>query len=283
MSATVLHAKPGLLDRLDLLLLRLAKRRRGRLDSASDFYESYFTEEDAGRYLGDVRSAWRFGVMRRTFDRLFPDGSADVVDVGCGLGTSRLYLPRTARFVGVDVSERALASARCHRRDGAEFQLGGFPDLPVGSACCDFAICLEVLEHLADDEAAVRELRRIVRPGGYLLVSVPSTYYWPGYRNLIGHYRHYTPRSLAALLEGGGFAVVEQFPQFKRFWRAYHYLYVALRAAELAARRLARESFSLLDSRAYRRLASAILRRLEARAHERDASSTLLLCRRESA
>lgn len=271
--------QPGLLDTLDLVALRLAKRRRGRFRGAAEFYEGFFTDEDVRKVRGDVRTAWRFGLVRRTYRRLFP-GGADVVDVGCGLGVLLLYLPPNARFIGIDISERALAAARAYVRHGAEFRSGGFPCLPVESESCDFAVCLEVLEHLDDDARAVRELHRVLRPGGYLLLSVPNTYYWSEYRSLIGHLRHYTAQSLTDLLAGGGFAVVDRLPQFTRFWRAYHYLYIALRGVEFVIRHLGWSRYSIYDSAAYRRLARAMLLRLEARADEMDASSTLVLCRR---
>ena len=62
MTAIALGQKPGLLDRLDLVLLQVAKRGRERLDVASRFYEGY-TDEDVVRDLADARSTRRFGVM----------------------------------------------------------------------------------------------------------------------------------------------------------------------------------------------------------------------------
>ncbi len=244
-----------------------------------DFYEAFFTADDVRKSLGDVRHDWRFGVLRRVYERLFP-GGADVVDVGCGLGTALLYLPESARFVGVDVSARSLATARARSRGGAEFRRGGFPSLPAEPASFDLAVCLEVLEHVEDDEQAVRELCRILRPGGYLLVSVPGTHYWSEYRRLIGHLRHYSAASLDDLVAATGFEVVERFPQFTRVWRAYHYLYLGLRMVEIGVRGAGRRDWSIFDSAGYQRLSARLLRRLEARSGAPDPASTFVLCRK---
>jgi SAM-dependent methyltransferase len=141
-------------------------------------------------------------------------------------------------------------------------------------------MCLEVLEHVGDDAQALEELSRIVRPGKYLLISVPNTYYWPLYRSLIGHYRHYTAQSLGELLNDSDFEVVERFRQFVRFWRYYHYAYVVLQVFERLVHKTGARNYSILESGVYRRLAALILRRLMSRVDERDPNSTFLLCQR---
>ncbi|HLG07926.1 MAG TPA: hypothetical protein VI409_04555 [Gaiellaceae bacterium] len=73
MTAIALGQKRGLLDRLDLVLLQVAKRGRERLDAASRFHGSY-TEEDAARDLADGRRTWRFGVMLAVQAARRPEG-----------------------------------------------------------------------------------------------------------------------------------------------------------------------------------------------------------------
>ena len=266
---------PGVFDRLDLLLLRAAKRRRARWEDDVPFYEAFFTDEDVDKYARDLRAVWRFRVLQRAFEHAVPSGEAVVLDVGCGLATARAHLPERSQYVGIDVSEQALALARAGAGEGADLRRGGFPRLPVDDESCDFAICLEVLEHLAGDAQAVAELHRVVRPGGHLFVSVPSTYYWPEYRQLIGHVRHYTPDSLERLLAVHGFAIVERYRQFGTLWRLYHYAYVVGRLAEA----LARNRWSFYDSALYRRGARRLLARLE-RTTATTSSSTFVLTRR---
>jgi ubiquinone/menaquinone biosynthesis C-methylase UbiE len=273
-------AAPTTLDRLDLLLLRFAKVYRPRLEDSVQFYEEFFTPYDVAKTLGDVRMAWRFGVVRSVYDRLFGSGTADVVDVGCGLGVSQLYLPSDCNFVGIDIGAATLNLARTIHGPNVDFRQGGFPQLPAATNSCDLALCIEVLEHIADDTQALKELNRIVRPGGYLLLSVPSTYYWPEYISLIGHYRHYSIESLRRLLASGGFDVVQQLPQFTAFWRRYYYLYIPLRIVEIAIQRIGPPEFCVYDSRVYRWLARAIMRWLASHAVTKDPQSTFVLCRK---
>lgn len=257
----------------------MAKRKRARFGDSSQFYEEFFAERDLSAYRRDIRHVWRFSVMRRAFDRTFPGGRATVVDIGCGLGASLLHLPEDCAYVGVDISDAALGNAqRIHANRRSMFRRGGFPELPVGADECDFALCLEVLEHVLDDARALGEIARILKPGGFLLLSVPNTYYWPAYRDLIGHYRHYSRASLDGLLDSQGFEIVERYPSFPGFWRAYYYTYVVLRVFEAIVRHVGRHDYSIYESRLYRSLCHRGLRRLETK-HCDSSDSTFVLCR----
>ncbi len=68
-------------------------------------------------------------------------------------------------------------------------------------------VCLDVLEHLADDEAALRELLRVTRPGGRLLVTVPAhPWLWSDHDVLAHHERRYTRASLRAVARAAGWS-----------------------------------------------------------------------------
>jgi SAM-dependent methyltransferase len=271
---------PGLLDRLDLMLLRLAKKTRMRYDGDSTFYDAFFGERDLEKYVRDVRNRWRFALVDDVLRYRFRDRKPDVLDVGCGLGVARRFLSVPRTYIGIDVSATTVELARrLHPEARVDFHVGSLPNLPLPSASVDAAICLEVLEHLENDESALRELRRVMRPGGFLIVSVPQTFYWPAYRELIGHFRHYTPKSLRRLLQQEGFEFVEGLPQFRRIWRTYHYAYVAALGSEALARRVIRRDVTLYDNRAYERVARALLRILKAR-RKATSGSTFVLARR---
>ncbi len=101
-----------------------------------------------------------------------PDSSR-VLDLGCafGFGTRRL-LPRY-RAYGHDLSAEYIARARRTVR-GPVFTHGAADQVPYPDNSFDGVLLLDVLEHVPDDQAVVREVHRVLRPGGRLIVSVPN-------------------------------------------------------------------------------------------------------------
>ena len=272
---------PRLLDRVDLLLLRVAKRRRERFRGDRAFYDAFFGERDLDKYVRDIRNRWRFALVDDALRRRFPVRKPDILDVGCGLGIAHRFLSVPRTYVGVDMSATTVELARgLHPQATADFHVGALPNLPLSSASIDAAICLEVLEHVDDDRAALRELHRVLRPRGFLIVAVPQTFYWAAYQELIGHYRHYTAGSLRGLLRQEGFEVVESLPQLVRLWRTYHYAYVAALGIEALARRIFRQSVSLYDSRLYEGAARVLLQVLDSRRRQSSEGSTFVVAQR---
>ena len=80
--------------------------------------------------------------------------------------------------------------------------------LPLRDGSMSLVTALDVLEHLDDDLRAVRELRRVLRPDGVLVVAVPADpALWSAHDDAVGHLRRYTEESLRTLLTAAGFAV----------------------------------------------------------------------------
>jgi SAM-dependent methyltransferase len=270
--------RPSLLDIVDLMLLRMAKHGRARFSEPEPFYDDFFTEHDITKYQVDARDFWRFQRLTRICEELLDPGAL-VVDVGCGLGVGARFVPPGQRYVGLDLSPMSVERAR-HLVPDAEFRLGSMPSLPVADREADLAVCLEVFEHLPDDAAAVAELARIVRPGGYALVSVPQTYYWPSYLALIGHYRHYNSELLASLLSRHGFDVVRRYPMQYTLWRLHHYAYVLLRVANSIVRGLGSERPTMYDGWVYPKVSWLTIAHARAREGDDDPDSTFVLARR---
>ena len=98
-----------------------------------------------------------------------------VLDVGCGPGTITAGLARRAsRVVGLDMSADMVAEARRHAADcgldNASFQVGSAYDLPWDGDSFDVVYAHQVLQHLSDPVRALREARRVLRPGGLVAV-----------------------------------------------------------------------------------------------------------------
>jgi ubiquinone/menaquinone biosynthesis C-methylase UbiE len=118
----------------------------------------------------------RLGAARRL---LSWDG-LDVLDLGCGNGAYTIEIARSARsVVGVDLDDAYLRELQPHM-DGLSHlacALAVGERLPFADASFDCVFCIETLEHVDDERAALAEIRRVLRPGGALLLTIPNKWY----------------------------------------------------------------------------------------------------------
>ncbi len=103
-----------------------------------------------------------------------------VADIGCGGGLLAEELARLgASVTGVDPSAPSLETARAHAQAAGlsiDYRLGSGEQLPLPDAWADIACCADVLEHVSDVAAVVRETARILKPGGaYLYDTINRT------------------------------------------------------------------------------------------------------------
>jgi SAM-dependent methyltransferase len=146
-------------------------------------------------------------VLAKMIDSLELAADPRILDAGCGSGRNMVDLARRGSVTGVELSE---TSARLARERGVgEVVLGSVLEMPFTDASFDLAVCLDVIEHLEDDAAALRELRRVVSPGGRLLVTVPAyQWLWSGHDEINHHHRRYTDSSLSRAAEQAGWTQV---------------------------------------------------------------------------
>jgi len=101
-----------------------------------------------------------------------------VLDVGCGAGRLMLRQARRGcRVTGVDLVDRDLPRASRLLESGgrrADLIVGDAGRLPFGKETFDFVSCTETLEHVADYRMALREITRVLKPGGRAVFSVPE-------------------------------------------------------------------------------------------------------------
>jgi len=130
-----------------------------------------------------------------------PNG-ARVLDVGCGTGANGPVLAQAGRFtVGVDFSAVPLKLDRGADREQLTRVQGDGELLPFRDGAFDLVVSLDVLEHLKDDRSGARELRRVVRPGGVVVVFVPAFDILWGLQDEVSHHlRRYTRRQLLDVL-----------------------------------------------------------------------------------
>jgi SAM-dependent methyltransferase len=96
-----------------------------------------------------------------------------ILDAGCGPGGTGAWLARHGRVVGADLSTDALRFVKARRRETVPVQ-AGLTHLPFASGVFDAAVAITVVFCVSDDALAVRELGRVVRPGGAVLLFEPA-------------------------------------------------------------------------------------------------------------
>jgi SAM-dependent methyltransferase len=160
-------------------------------------------------------SHWWFAGRRRILESFVHAIVADldlrahrprILDVGCGTGANLEMLAQFGETEGVDVSEDALAFCRARGLD--QVKLGAAEQLPYADASFDLVTALDVVEHLDDDLGGLREMRRVLRPGGRALLFVPAFMWLWGVQDDVSHHRRrYTLPQLKERVERAGFAV----------------------------------------------------------------------------
>ena len=156
---------------------------------------------------------WWYAGMRRValavLERAL-DGRSGlrILDAGCGTGGTTVELRRFGEVVGIDLAWAALEPARSRGLSGlARASIEG---LPFGSATFDVATSFEVVYHLgvASDAAALKEIRRVLRPGGLFLLRVPAHDWLRGEHDRLVHTRHrYSRGEVSRKLADAGFGV----------------------------------------------------------------------------
>ncbi|MFF1376850.1 class I SAM-dependent methyltransferase [Streptomyces sp. NPDC058308] len=194
-----------------------------------DFYE----DPSVPVASGDARSLRQARILAAALGPA-TSRTATVLDIGCGDGTAAATAaPLLAghRVIGVDWSQDALRRAHARLPYAVRGELGD-GGLPFASGAADAVLFSEVIEHLVDPDSALDELRRVLAPGGHLMLSTPNLAAWynrglllagvqpvfsevslraihgrPG-KEVVGHLRLYTARALREFVTAAGFEVV---------------------------------------------------------------------------
>jgi SAM-dependent methyltransferase len=178
----------------------------------------------------DERHWWYRGrrrVLGEVLDRIALRPGSHLLDAGCGSGRELDELAARGRVAGVDLSPVAVASARA--RGHADVHCAPIEHLPFADETFDLVTCLDVIEHTPDDRDALAELRRVTRPGGLLVVTVPAyPSLWSAHDVACRHFRRYRSATLRAAATESGWTVL------------YHTHFNALLLPPAAVVRLAR-------------------------------------------
>jgi SAM-dependent methyltransferase len=127
----------------------------------------------------------------------------NILDVGCGTGANLELLSQYGSAEGVDVSSDALAF--CRDRGLKNVRQGEAESLPYPDRSFDLVTALDVVEHLDDDVAGLKEIQRVLRPGGRALLFVPAfMFLWGVQDDVSNHRRRYTLKQLKQSVEAAG-------------------------------------------------------------------------------
>lgn len=151
-------------------------------------------------------NAWlRFDVV----ERMLPSLARDVLEIGCGRGSFGARLAVRYHYLGIEPDADSCQVAR------ERLGLLGRGDVravtwnQLRGQCFDLVCAFEVLEHIEDDQAALAQWASLLRPGGWLMLSVPAGPHRFGpWDELVGHYRRYDSAGLARLLADSGLVSV---------------------------------------------------------------------------
>jgi 2-polyprenyl-3-methyl-5-hydroxy-6-metoxy-1,4-benzoquinol methylase len=146
------------------------------------------------------------------FEQVEPHLGKEVLEVGAGHGTlTGLLSMSSSRVVATDVSERCAGILRTRFADDPRVTVlrGGTAEV-AGLPPFDAAVLINVLEHIEDDEGALRDLLTALKPGGRLILWVPAfEILYSDFDQKIGHHRRYRMAELRARLSSAGYEVTD--------------------------------------------------------------------------
>lgn len=173
-----------------------------------DFYDDYYNKPSwwfAFRYDTQIKRKTILWLLRKVSCDL---QSKAVLEIGFGSGVALFSFSRDSQLYGIEVSESAVQSARSRAlRIGfqqAEFVHSMETTLPWGDERFDVVIASHVLEHVADTTMLMREIVRVLKPGGRAVILVPINERFQDPK----HVRQFTPQSLRTLVRTHGLDVL---------------------------------------------------------------------------
>ena len=131
--------------------------------------------------------------------------SPRILDAGCGTGRNLLEFGKLGQATGVDVSAQAVEF--CRGRGVEDVRQAAVEDLPFEALSFDVLLATDVIEHVDDDTAVLRELRRVAAREARLILTVPAyQWLWSSHDESVHHRRRYTARRLRERVLAAGWA-----------------------------------------------------------------------------
>lgn len=139
---------------------------------------------------------------------LLNHGKARVLDIGCGTGLILEALAEQGFAMGLDFSFKALQFSR--QRNLKNLIRGNVKNIPVKDSSVDLVVALDLLEHIEDDQGLLDEIQRVLKPGGYLLSTVPAHQsLWSEHDEALHHFRRYSKPKFSDMVKKHNFSLVK--------------------------------------------------------------------------
>jgi ubiquinone/menaquinone biosynthesis C-methylase UbiE len=162
--------------------------------SSDNRFDDFFRDR---LYLSLKKDLFSYRYRKRMVAKHVPS-QGRILDIGSGTAP---VSPDMRRTVLCDLSAEAMRNVECESKVVASITA-----MPFENASFDYVLCSEVLEHVSEDDKAIAELRRVLRPGGVLVATVPyQKRYWAEDDVFVGHVRRYDPGELEQKLKRTGF------------------------------------------------------------------------------
>jgi SAM-dependent methyltransferase len=144
---------------------------------------------------------------RWIISRCVPFIGRSIMEVGLGHGGYRRFLPQSARYLGLDIDHESVTQAKNRHPEDA-FLVADVTDPTLRSHLhgrgIDTILCINVLEHIAEDRKAIENLMAVLEPGGHLVVLSPAfPVLYSSLDEMAGHVRRYTKADLPRLVPPG--------------------------------------------------------------------------------
>ena len=139
--------------------------------------------------------AGRKSIISQQMRKLGLSKNAKILNVGCGTGGMIPLFEQYGDVVNIDVSDEALKY--CKQLGFRNLKKYNGTTVPFKDSSYDLVVATDVLEHIEDDQAALKEWRRVLKPGGHMLITVPAyQWLWSDHDQELHHHRRYTASGL---------------------------------------------------------------------------------------
>ena len=174
---------------------------------------------------GNERHWWYRGrrrIVHTLLGRLDIGPSAELLDAGCGSGRTLDELAHYGNVHGIELNPLGVAAAR--KRGHRDVHVAQVEEMPFADETFDVVTCLDVIEHTPDDIASLKELLRVTKPGGALIVTVPAYQaLWSRHDVVNRHFRRYRRGGLRTAAARAGWRL-----EFDTYFNSFYLLPAAL-------------------------------------------------------